>query len=1222
MRFCGQCGTRLKQICPACNFANPLDYNFCGMCGAAMPAAPTLTEPGQPRVELSSLVQREQDIFALPEPASALLEGERRSVTVILADVADSTALLEQMGSEAWVEMMNRVFQLIETEIYRFGGRVDQFRGDGLVAFFGATSAHEDDPERAVLAGLAMQETIKAYATRLAEDKEIRLRLRVGVNTGQVIVTSIGDSRQHREDTVMGEAVALAQRMEIAAEPGAVLVSENTYALVESQFEWEALGKITVKGLRQPIAVYRPLAPRAEAKQPQHLRAYGLSAPLIGRVSEFEALKNHLKDLEAGRGSIVMVTGEEGVGKSYLVNELHQYLHRNSVLLAEVQEREPQAETALLRPIVWLQGRCRSYNQAWPYSAWLELLWGWLGVHKGEPGAETCARLYLKAQALWGDQLAEYYPYLAAFLSLPLEEAEAKRIKYLDAEGLRQQFYRTIRSWVEVLARQGPLALVFGDMHWADVTTLDLLEYCLPVTDQEPILWLIVFRSDRSSTIWGFRHRIETTYPHRAAILTLPPLTENQSSEMIERLIGSGVLPEETRALILDKAEGKPYYIEELIYALIEQGVLEQDALTGQWRVTRSVISLDLPDSLQSLFLARLDSLSAEERHVLQMAAVIGSVFWSNVLQTLAGDATRLKASLTALQRAQLIYERRRLPELGVEYAFKSNLLRYVTYESILSAQRLRYHHQVAEYLEHQFRQEFIGYGMLAYHYRQAEERKKELFYTQLAAQQAKRVYANTEALALYSRALELLDVIETQTGEERELYAIRAQRFEALDGRREVYDSMGDFAAGRADAQALLPLARQLDDDPAWLVDALLQQPGVANWTNVEELQAGLAIAEEALSLARRIGDQRREMQCLIASVNQRIGLADAMSLTFAEQALELARRLDDQYYQARILITMSRVYNWSNEPERGIEYLQAASPICQALDNRMAEADLLSQIGLQFERYGDYYLLLTEYQQRRLQIGREIGHRPLEAHSLLKCGEIQGIYLGNYEAGLALIEEARAIWAGAPNERYPFLRMVQMWTRQANYEAALAALERARKVRVQESGGITQVGFYLVSAILYNALADETHLRQALEFTEKLYQLAAENPFLTQQYKMAAACESAAAYLGLVKWAATEAERQACARQALEASQTAIDIYERFGFTQVVECTSEEILFCHSQALAVNGSISQAAKYLQRAYDEMMRKYNLIPPDSPFRQTFLENIPLHRNISIARTQ
>ncbi|MCK4470578.1 MAG: tetratricopeptide repeat protein, partial [Anaerolineae bacterium] len=379
--------------------------------------------------------------------------------------------------------------------------------------------------------------------------------------------------------------------------------------------------------------------------------------------------------------------------------------------------------------------------------------------------------------------------------------------------------------------------------------------------------------------------------------------------------------------------------------------------------------------------------------------------------------------------------------------------------------------------------------------------------------------------------------------------------------------------------------------------------------------------MAEEALTLARQLGDRRREMQSLGAIANQRLWANDPTAWELAQRALDLARQLGDQSYEVGILIRMGKVYAWSDQPERGMECLEAALPLCQALDDKIAEMDLLNLIGLQFERNGDYYQLLTEYQQKRLHISREIGHRPIESGALMQCGQIQSLYLGDYEAGLALLEESLRIQEGTPGAVFTWLRIAQVQVARGRYDEALKALEQARRITgVRTVHDMGHAGLRLVSAILYNGLGDEDHLREALELTAQTSQLVADAP-LTQQYEMAAACEAAAAHLGLAEYAADEAEREIHLRQALELSQAALDIYQHFGFVQIIECASEEILYRHSLALAANGREAEAAAYLQRAYDEMKRKHDLIPPDSPFRRTYIENIPLHRDIRAAHT-
>jgi len=1229
MKFCGQCGVSLGWACSECGFINPVDHRFCGNCGARRPeesAIEQVPEATTPAPEETSITSPPtQDSLTQQTPLASPLVGERRVATVILADVKGSTDLMERIGTEAWVEVMTRIFQLLESEVYRYGGEVDQFRGDGLVAFFGATSAHEDDPERAVFSALAMHRTLQPLARELFERQGMDIQLRVGVNTGEVIVTSIGDRDRHSEDTAMGEAIALAARMETAAEPGTVLVSENTYNLVESQFEWESLGEIRVKGVSQPVAIYRPKAAKSEAEQLYGLPTHTLEIASIGREAEFEILKDSVEYLRDGRGGIVMVSGDTGMAKSSLVANVRRHIMRDEVLLAEAHSSEHQLHQGIRGSLTWLQSRCRSYNHSLPYSMWINLLRRWLDVPEGESQTETRDRLRHHAQELWGDKSVEYYPYLATFLSLPLESTYEDRVKHLNAEGLHHQFFLTIWNWVKAMTKKGPLVLAFDDVHWADTSSLDLLEQCLPLCDQEALLWLIIFRPDRSSAVWDFRHRVETRYPHRVNDLILSPLTEDHGGEMIDRLIGPGVLPQETRSLLLDRAEGNPYYIEVFIRSLIRKGVLVRSDQEDRWEVTTPVDLLELPDTLQSLLLARIDRLSIDERRVLQMASVLGSVFWSKVILALSINGRTLERSelqshLTALQRVQLIYERGRTPDLGMEYAFESSLLRDATYEGLLSGQRAAYHQKAVDYLQDLSGDETLAqnFSLLAYHYRYAGNLNRELFYTQCAAAHAKEIYANAEALEHYSRALELLDEIEKQTDKESKLYTIRTQRFDMLKERLEVLYLTGDFDARWDDAKALLLLAKQLDDDPVWMIDAILQQPGVA-WFGSKDIPTEcFAMAEEALALARQLGDRRREMQVLGAMAGQHFVLADPAWQELAESALELARDLGDRRHEIGILSSFGRIYVVS-DPERSVEYLEAAIQVSQELDDKRAELDILGLLSSQLENSDDHYRRLEDCHDKMLHLSREIDHRPMEAYSLMFYGQIQGLSLGDYDGGLAILEENLQVSEGMSTKLYTLLRIAQIQVMQGKYVEAQETIELARGIRDKYHQDLGDAGLALVSTILYNTLGDEAHLQMALDLITQKREVFVETPELSRQYQMVVACEATASHLGLAQFESNRTKAQEHLKQALELSKVALEHYQSFGFVRPIECASEEILFRHSLALAANGHDEEAAEYLRQAYAEMMRIHDLIPPESHFRTTYLENIPIHREIRAA---
>ncbi|MCD4739335.1 MAG: hypothetical protein K8R89_08770, partial [Anaerolineae bacterium] len=836
------------------------------------------------------------------------------------------------------------------------------------------------------------------------------------------------------------------------------------------------------------------------------------------------------------------------------------------------------------------------------------------------PKEEIRERLRQQSQRLWDEHFSEYYPYLAALLRLPLEAEFAGLIEGLDAESRHRRIFLAIRSWVVALARKGPLVLSFSDMHWVDSTSLDLLRYALPLCDTEALLWVLTFRPDRHAPSWNFRHYVETESPHRWTDSSISPLTDAQSAEFINHLIGAAALPAEVSEVVIRKAEGNPYYIKELLSALMTQGILLQE-VDGSWQTSRPVTSLDVPDSLQTLLLARVDRLTAEERHLLQVAAVIGTVFWERVLRDLLEELMTFKVSLTNLQRAQFIEERRRVPDLGMEYGFTSSLVRDVIYDSLLTDQRETYHLQTAEYLASFLASEedrSHRYGMVAQHYRQAGLLAQALDYALKAAERASAFYANAETRYHYTYALELL--AELLAGEllAEERQELLRQRFEVLDARREAHYLLGDLDSGRVDALAMLELARQeLPADRDLMIDALLEQPGVGSVQGREERAAGVHLAQEALWLAQELGDLQRELRCWLALTNLHNLGSDPAWRQSGQRALELARQLGAQHAEVDALLLLAGGYGLDNlEQARG--YYEQALQIAQRWDDKAAELTVLAIARTPLLWEGDYYRALVEYERQRLKISREIGNRYAEGDALMSCGQFQGLWLGDLEAGLELEAASLQILENLTARIYALLRLAQFQIVMGRLEEAQATIQRARPVSEEEVRDLGRAGLRLVQALLCNALGDKVHLCQVFEAVSVVYQMV-QDGLVSRQYGMAAFCEESMAHLQLIALSERAEERAEHQHAALWASQSALEIYEQFGFVQIVECTSEELFYRHFQALQANEQVAEAAEYLQRAHAEMMRKHDLIPADSHFRQTYLEKIPLHRQIQAA---
>jgi class 3 adenylate cyclase len=1224
-RFCGRCGSLISEICPDCGKANPLDYDYCGHCGSLLGSTPNFYERKEPSATYSYFpasrsaftVKSSTNEQEVPDVHN-MLAGERRVATVIVADVKKSMDLLSKMGSEAWVELMSKLLQVMEAQIYRFGGKVDQFRGDGLVAFFGARDAHEDDPERAVLAALAMQEGFEQYKREFEPVESQDLKLRIGINTDELIVAQVGTKGLHRENTAMGEAIALAARLEAEAEPGTILVSDITYNLVAEKFHWIDLGNINIKGIVEPVHVYRPLALRSDAELLKEMQTYIHSSPLIGRYAEYDLMQKKVENLMGGRGEIVLITGERGLGKSFLVRQVHKDL----ALRKQVQDYyemgqqfDPENEEKDTKKVLWLRGWCNSYEQLSPLFMWRILLKSWLGLDPEETDIDVLERLITFCKDLWPDRNQEFIPILASVLSLENEEIESE-LATLDAQGYQGKLIHTIREWLKTLSARLPLILSFGSVQWANAGSIDLLRELISLTEDHPILWFIAYRPDRLSPMWHFQQYLETEFPHRLTLVPLVPFSDEESKALIEYILQPFALDRETMNIIVSRTEGNPYFIRELVNSLVNDDILIKDEQNHVWRLTSNITTSDLPESLHSLFLARIDKLTKSDRLILQIASVTGFVFWRAVIAEIVPDEVNLTESLNNLQKADFIEERGSFIDLGVAYNFSSTLIKDVTYESILISQRKKLHAEIGEFLQSfEFNQE-ISPNLLAYHFQMAGNLQLELLYRIQAADQSRNIFANQEAYQEYTRALEILDELEKSSADGSS-FAILTQRFELVKGRIEILYHLGRVSDAHQESQRLLTIADQIEDDPVWRVDALLIQPGVKYVQNQEALQTGIPQAEEALRLSREISDPYREMQSLAAVAGHKFLQNDPDWYDFGQKAIAIAEELDDKKTQVQLLLGLAGAYGM-DKLEIGLELVKKARPIAEEINFKGAQVEMLYWMGTEFERAGDYYTLLKDYEERRLQLSRELGWRLVEARSLMFVGQIKGLYLGDYLNALPHLEKGAKLWQDTDQRLFVYLRQAQVNANIKKYETAKHYLSLAEPLSVRFVQTLALVGYELVNAILHLNIGTLDSLMRVLENAKTVLQMAEEENLVSRQYRMAAACKAAQAQLriaGIMRESNDMGGYEHYKKKALDSSGLALDTYNEFGFTQIVETVSEEILYYHGLALKENGKFDEGETYLQKAHGEVMRKFKMIPVESHYQKTFMR-IKLHQLI------
>ena len=1023
-----------------------------------------------------------------------MLKGERRVATVIVADVKKSTELLSKIGSEIWVELMSKLLQVLEAQIYRFGGKVDQFRGDGLIAFFGARDAHEDDPERAVLAALAMQEGFERYKKEFSPVDSEELKLRIGINTDELIVAQVGMNGLHQENTAMGEAIALAARLEAMAEPGTVLVSDATYRLVYNKFHWIDLGEVTLKGIIEPVRVFRPLTVRSDAELLREAQDYIHSAPLIGRYDEYNILRKKVDQVFAGRGEIVLVSGERGLGKTFLIRQVLQDL----VLRKQVYEsydtvvkQYQDSDFPNVKKLLSLHGWCNSYEQPTPFFMWQILLKSWLSIDPDDSEDQVLDRLTFYCQDLWHEHYDDYLPILASILSLSGNYFE-EELANLDAQGYQGKLFQTIRDWLRALSARSPLIVYFGSTQWANTASIELLREVISLSEDHPILWFILFRPDRLSPIWQFQHFLETEYPHRLTHIQIDPFDREESQALIEYLLQPNKLDHETLDIIVDRTEGNPYFIRELVNSLVNDGVLGKDEKTQTWQLTSSITVSDLPENLHSLFLSRIDKLSQPDRVILQIASVIGFEFWKVLIDEIAPSNIDVNESLNNLQKAGLVEESGSALELGTTYKFISTLIKDVTYESILLTERKALHAKIGELLQNFESNPEVSTHFLAYHFQMADDLHLELFYRIQSATHARDVFAIVEAFQEYTRALEILDTLEQQS-DSGTSHAILTQRFELVKGRVELLYHLGRVVDANNEARKLLEIADQIKDDLIWRIDALLMQPGVNYLSNQQMLQEGIPQAQEALRLSREIGDEYREMQSLAAIAGHHFYQNDPNWKDFGEQAIAIAEKLGDKKTQVELLLGLAGGFGLDKLDE-GLEMVRIAQPIAEEINFKAAQIELLYWLGTEFEREGDYYTLLKDYEERQLHISEDLGWRLVEARSSMFVGQIMGIYLGDYENAIPFLNRAEELWRDTDQRLFVYLRKAQIYSYLKDFASARKYLELADPLSAVFIQSLARVGSDLVNAITYLEKGSLDSLMRVMEFTNRVLQIVEE--------------------------------------------------------------------------------------------------------------------------------
>jgi class 3 adenylate cyclase/tetratricopeptide (TPR) repeat protein len=963
-KFCEECATPLARACSKCGRPLSPTAKFCPECAhptglsAALPAAQRFDSPESytPRHLAEKILT-----------SKSALEGERKQVTVLFADLKGSMELLADRDPEEARKILDPVLEHMMEAVHRYEGTVNQVMGDGIMALFGAPLAHEDHAVRACYAALRMQETVKRYAEGVRREHGITIRIRVGLNSGEVVVRAIG-SDLHMDYTAVGQTTHLAARLEQLADPGSILLTPDTLALAEGFVQVTPLGPMAVRGLSAPVEVYELTGISAVRSRLHATAGRGLSR-FVGRDAEMEQLRRALDQARQGRGQVVALVGEPGVGKSRLVFEL-THSHRVEGWLG-------------------LEAGSVSYGKATSYLPVIDLLRGYFRIGPRDPYRDVREKVTGRVLTL-DRSLEPTLPAVLALLDVPVEDPEWQA---LDPPQRRQRTLDSVKRLLMREAQSQPLLVVFEDLHWIDSETQALLDSLVESLPTAPVLLLVSYRPGYGHG-WG-----QKMYYSQ---LRLDPLPPESAEVLLDALLGSDRALRPLKHLLIERTEGNPFFLEESVRTLVETKVLAGER--AAYRLLRPIQSIDVPPTVQVILAARIDRLSADDKRLLQTASVIGKDPPSVLLQAvaeLAEDA--VQRGLAHLQAAEFLYETRLFPD--PEYTFKHALTHEVAYGSVLQERRRALHGRIVEAIETLYPDRLPEQvDRLAHHAFRGELWEKAVRYLRQAGTRAARHSANRAAVAWLEQALTALDRVaetrETQersidirielhlchwlSGELRRLYpSLReAERLARTLGDQRrlgwVSGSMSHCLGVTGELTQAHTYARDTHEIGAALGDVMLTAAAEYYLGWISHTRGDLRRAEgffrKAIQSSRggvSPGDPHRDairlavsaLWCLAVSLGERGRFQEGIAL--AQEGFELAEASDNAHARVMAEWGLGLVYSLAGDFPRAAALLDRALDLSRRSDFATQSARIAGQLGYTYalsERIGEGLSLIRQ--------------------------------------------------------------------------------------------------------------------------------------------------------------------------------------------------------------------------------------------------------------------
>ena len=942
-KFCTDCGIPMEFRCPNCSSVTPAERTFCKECGHNLRESkePPCIDYTQPQ----SYTPKHLTDKILASQSS--LEGERKQVTVLFCDLANSTALAERLGPEPMHTLINEFFGVGLSGVHRYEGTINQFLGDGFMALFGAPIAREDHARRAVMAAVEIQRGLREKAADLARLSKEGLAVRMGLNTGLVIVGAIGDDLR-MDYTAVGDTTNVAARLQQSASPGQIVTSDTTHRLVTGYCTTRPLGEFALKGKSDAIIAWEVISVD-EARTRIEVEAERGLTPFVGREHELEILSSCFAQAREGHGQIVFLVGEAGLGKSRLVLEFRLRIGTQAT---------------------WIEGHAMSFGRSMAFHPLIDFLRRNFRIEEDDPEAAIIEKIEASVLRL-GEEMRSILPYLRYLLAVdPGDPA----VKTMDPQLRRGEIFDSLRRLMLRAAEVQPQVLVFEDLHWMDQATEGFLTFLADSIAASRVLCLFTYRP-------GYAYPFgDRSYHTRIA---LPTLSGEDTMQMAQAMLATEHLPAELETLIHQKAEGNPFFVEEVVKSLRDVGAIRRHG--DRYELTKPLDEIVVPDTIQDVLMARIDRLEEAPKRTLQLASVIGREFTRRLLDRLADIRERTEAYLQELKAIELIYEKTLFPELA--YMFKHALTQDVAYHSLLEQRRKELHRLIGLAIEELYADRLAEhYEVLGYHFAKGEEWAKALEYLCKAAEKATGAFATREAVALYDEALEAARQLGDSTG---------AETLMGIHGAKaNLYFALSDFEGSRAEGERLLALARSVGDQ-ASEAGALASMGWASLWAH--DLDRGLEYCRQAIEAA-----DSADAKSPVASSHITTGLIHGVRghLDVAQkkldQALTISRQAGDVIPQAFSLSLAGLVKNWEGEYAEASRLLSDSLQINREHNLSVPFLHALWVKGIALVVNGEYDEALSTIKEGLAlseKLGDEVfGHRILNGLGWLysECGDL----------------------------------------------------------------------------------------------------------------------------------------------------------------------------------------------------------------------------------------